>query len=256
MKRSIGMAHSTMCSLNLTEIGRALSMYREEYHGWLPVNGEAAAVAPSGPYSTTTDPVSQVWFVQMYHAGFLEDLNVLVCPDDPYGFRMKQICGDVDSPLVAGCSSYGLNGFIMTAGKGALAHIDRFRIRGYQTILAGDLGPDSVFGPAATSPTTGGPKRDALLGLMNGVDPADGSGPWLTARHEKGINMLTVDGGVRPARTIDILKRKTPIRKVYREGELGGCTICTDLELYHYSFAKDQLYWWTGRAPVLVRSSP
>jgi len=83
---------------------------------------------------------------------------------------------------------------------------------------------------------------------------------WLTARHRGSINMMTMDGAVKKVRTREMLTR--PILGMYRG--LGGwpdcygristtswiCPLCSIGEP-HYTFAKDNLWWWTGKFPYM-----
>jgi len=244
------MAHSTVCMHNLREIGHSLMMYRMDHHGWLPVGATSQETETGG---RATGGTSDVWFLKLF-PGYLGDLNVLACPADPYGYRMELAQGRIDDGEVADYPSYGLNSFIMTAGGGALAHIDRYRIRAEATILMADLGPDHTPASTASPGQVRGPSRNrSLLAWDDGFDVFEGSGEsWLTARHGDGINVLTVAGGIRVARTVDVLRN--PILNYYLECAAAGCTLCNELELFHYSFAKDQIYWWMGPAPNLGTS--
>jgi hypothetical protein len=158
------------------------------------------------------------------------------------------------NPDVADFSSYGINSFIMTAGGGVLADVDRYRpSRPPNTILLADLGPD--YGdstPANDQSRPKGPSRNSsLLAWDDGFDIFEGAAePWLTARHGDGINILTLSNTVTYARTFDRLQK--PIYSYYDECAAGGCTLCNELNLYHYSFARSRLYWWTGPAPEPV----
>ena len=242
------LANSTMCKQNLHEINKSLMMYRLEYDGWLPVD-----TAPDEEFeaketvSSQPAPVSDVWFLKLYYGQYLSDLRALVCRADPYGFRMMQALNGVNGAELADYPSYGMSRFIMEHRGGVLARVDRFQIRADSTILVADLGPDQASGGAAGSGLAGGPLRsESLLAWDDGFQPDDGaswSEPWVTARHGEGINILTVAGGVRSARTIEVI-REGLIRSSL-EGELGMCTLCLNEE-EHYSFARDQLYWWVG----------
>ena len=248
LKRSMQMAQSTVCMHNLREIGHGLQLYRIEHKGWLP------AVTPpqDSPVASTQ---AEVWFLKLYPT-YLSDPLILTCPADPFRFRMVTACDRMDNPDIADYSSYGINSFIMTAGGGALANIDRvLPTRPLDTILIADLGPDngysSVADPDGSSHLTGPSRNSSLLAWDDGFDIFDGSSEsWLTTRHGNGINILTLAGSVREARTIHTVQR--PIERYYDDCAAGGCTLCRELELYHYSFARDRLYWWTGFAPESV----
>ena len=242
LKRSTDMASATVCRHHLRELGRSMDMYRMENDGWLPV---AAPVVPNPPKLENPEP----WFGKLYPT-YLPDPMVLRCPKDPFGFRMASVSSRIRDPAVADFSSYGLNNFIMTLGGGRLAHIDRNAPRRpLDTILAADLGPDTGRVASRGGTVVGPSRNDSLLMLNDGFDPfaEKGISPWVTTRHGDGIHMLTLAGGIRDVRTTDMLH--SPIQKHYSHCAAGGCTLCTELNLYHYSFAKDHLFWWTGPVP-------
>jgi hypothetical protein len=203
--------------------------------------------------SPTASTDSEVWFLKLYPM-YLQDPLVLTCPEDPYRFRMMHARDRMHNPDVADFSSYGINSFIMTAGGGGLADTDRYRpSRPPNTILLADLGPDNGESVTTTDqPLPGGPSRNSsLLAWDDGFDIFAGTAePWLTARHGDGINILTLSNTVMSARTIDRLQ--SPIYRHYDDCAAGGCTLCNELELFHYSFARSRLYWWTGPVPPLV----
>ena len=93
-------------------------------------------------------------------------------------------------------------------------------------------------------------RSDSLLPWDDGYSPfvEQPPEPWLTMRHGRGINMLTLDTGVRGARTSDIMQK--PMRRYYETCAMAGCTFCNELRLFHYSFARDRLFWWTGPTPT------
>ncbi|MFQ5462995.1 MAG: hypothetical protein ACE5E5_10260 [Phycisphaerae bacterium] len=255
LKRSVSLANSTVCQFNLREIGQMLRVYRAEYDGWLPVSNpiqtSVVAQAPSEP---------DVWFMRLY-PDYLGDLSFLSCPEDPFRFRMEEIAHSSDHTEIADYASYGINGFMMTGGKGMLAHVERFEpSKPGDTILLSDLGPDTIHGSARGGGggiTDGGHVRNqSLLAWGDGFDIFEGmSNPWLTTRHNRGygINMLTLGGGLRRVRTVDQLSR--PILDHYDDCDDGGCTLCRELRLYHYSFASDRLFWYTGPLPRMARTS-
>ena len=253
LKRSMLMAHTMVCTANLSEVGRSLMMYRTEHRGWLPVDRAPVEFEDGETVASRNEAGSDVWFLKLF-PNYLTDLGVLICPEDPFGFRLRRAQWQLDNSELAEFPSYGMSSFIMAGRGGGLANIDRFRVRTDVTILAGDLGPDHARRTGPASGAAGGPLRNqSLLGWDDGFDVFEGEGEsWLTARHGEGINILTVSGGVRAARTVDVMR--APIRRYYRDCALGNCTLCNYLELYHYSFAKDQLYWWLGPAPDVSTS--
>ena len=248
LKRSMLLASSAVCKHNLRQIDYSLRMYRYDNDGWLPTvgNQHSAGIASGGGGG------SGAWFQQLLPT-YLHDPMILTCPDDPYRYRMAAARDRPDHPQIADFASYGLNGFMMFGGKGQLANLDRFRpTRPLDTILLADLGPDYSAKPAG-APQWSGPKRhDSVLSVADGFDLFSGtSASWLTLRHGDGMNVVTLGGGVRPAATTKALR--VPVEVRYDDCAAGGCTVCRSQAVYHYSFAQDRLYWWTGPAPGFNR---
>jgi len=247
MQRSMRMASATVCMHNLRSVGQALALYRVENDGWLPTS--RAAIQPTATASTESS--NKAWFGKLFPT-YLNDPMVLTCPEDPYRSRMAKARHNLNDPAIADFPSYGLNGFIMSAAGGILADLDRRRpLRPLETIMVADLGPDHAGRVTRNTKATSGPKRNqSFLAWDDGYDPysSTSSDPWLTMRHGVGINMLTVDGGVHPARTTDVIQ--TPMRSYYYECLAGGCSLCAQgrmmNNIVHYSFARNSLYWWTG----------
>ena len=255
LKRSMNLARSTVCMHNMREIGQCLYAYRTDFDGWLPV---------SPPPSQVARATSEVWFQKLWPA-YMPDARVLACPEDPFRFRMLRASHDIDHPEVVDYPSYGINSFIMAGGRGALANLDRYRpSRPADTILLGDLGPDRETpgtavdvvdeGDTNTKVHMQGPRRNSgRLPVDDGYDPVEADVlPWLTLRHGHGINVLTLAHNMRQARTIDHFRN--PPARHYDDCANGGCTMCNELQYFHYSFAKDRLYWWTGSAPEVATS--
>jgi len=250
LKRSMALAHSTVCMSNLREIGQSLMAYRLENDGWLP----SVDIPDPGQVQALED--RDPWFVKLFPT-YLNDPLILTCPADPYKFRMLKLGPRMESPDLPDSSSYGINSFIMTAGSGFIAEADRQKpTRPHETILLADLGPDD--GDEGTVRQTSprvvrfvrGPSRNAgLLAWDDGFDPFKQrrARPWLTQRHNRGINVLTVAGGVRSANTSEVMKK--PMGRYYTVGAAGDCTFCNVFRVPHYSFAKDRLFWWVGPAP-------
>lgn len=245
LRRSMDMASSVICMNNLRSVGQSLAMYRNENDGWLPTEH---AVTPS---VTASGESTETWFQKLFPT-YLNDPLILTCPEDPYRYRMIQARNTWTDPAVADYVSYGLNSFILSAGGGVLADLDRHKpTRPLNTILAADLGPDQG---GRTKQAHKGPHRNkGFLALDDGFDwySAQKNSPWLTTRHRGGINMMTLDGSVRGARTTEVLRR--PVGVYYSECASGGCTFCDNIlvhSFYHYSFAQDALFWWTG--PVSI----
>lgn len=239
LKRSMDLAAATVCQYNLREVGFSLRMYSQENQGWLPSTAESPIITAGAPQ------VNQAWFTKLFPT-YLQDPVSLACPRDPYGYRMEY-AKDLSRPIVAEYASYGVNDFIMNAGDGFLANIERLRpTRPLDTILVADLGPDRLLydGLAAQGPG----RNAARMSWGDGFDPYKGTppNPWLTIRHNDGVHVLTLGGAIRKARTADIMNQ--PMQRYYDNCAAGGCTFCNELGLYHYSFARDNLFWWTGPA--------
>jgi prepilin-type N-terminal cleavage/methylation domain-containing protein/prepilin-type processing-associated H-X9-DG protein len=242
MKRSVQMARQTVCTSNLRQIGTSLGMYRMENAGWLP---PVRLPSPTASAGRTSD----VWFLKLFPT-YVSEPRIFVCPEDPYGYRMQRAWTSTGDPNLADYASFGMNSFILTAAGGTLAQVDRFQFRQDATILVADLGPDygnsSAEVPGGT--VTGPLRNRSLLSWDDNFDIFGEGEPWLTARHGAGINILTVDGHVAPVRTVDMLRE--PILNFYDDCARGNCTLCNHLGLYHYSFARDQVYWWLGPPPA------
>ncbi len=242
LKQSMQLARATVCMHNLRDIGYSLRLYGVENDGWLP-----AVTRPDlGIEAIRT---SGSWFVKLYPT-YLPDPLVLTCPEDPFGYRMAKAGGRLSDPSVADYPSYGINSFVVASGGGFLADVDRHQpTRPLDTILVADLGPDDALGTPDARGVIGPVRNASLLAWDDGFDPLTGrsSQPWVTKRHPGGIHVLTLAGGVREARTSDMMRR--PISRFYENCAAGGCTFCNHLRLIHYSFARDHLYWWTGPVP-------
>ena len=243
LKQSMDLAAATVCKHNLREVGNCLRLYRVENDGWLPTvdksNFQVQSVA--GP-----DP----WFLKLFPT-YMADLTVLSCPEDPYRGRLARATTSMRDAHLAQYASYGISSFITTAGGGVLADTDRRRpTRPLDTILVADIGPDRAAGRAQVAGVIGPIRNAGLLRWDDGFNPHTGRKrrPWLTQRHTIGVNVLTLAGGVREARTADLMRKS--LDKYYEDCAAGGCTFCNVFRVPHYSFAQDHLYWWTGPMPL------
>ena len=213
LKRSMELAHSTACKANLRQIGQGLLFYAYENDGWLPVSPPPPQ-EPSGAVKRGSVP----WFGKLIPT-YIGDPLALRCPKDPFGYRMVEATSRYNEPVVSEFSSYGLNKFIMTAGGGYLANIDRRPPRRAQyTILLADLGPDRLTNieESTVSHLRGGPSRNgSLLTWGDGFDPYSRQrhGSWVTARHGPGVHMVTMDSAVHDVKTTNVLR--DPIKKYY-----------------------------------------
>ena len=247
LKKSMGLASATVCKHNLREVYHALYTYRMDNDGWLP-----AVVKPPSIFEPVRRP--DPWFVKLYPQ-YVPNPTLLTCPEDPYRYRMER-AGQYSTFLQQvrpDYASYGLNSFLMTAGNGQLADLDRSRpTRPHDTILIADIGPDKITysSPSRLVGSVGPTRNYSLLAWDDGLDPFSGQAvnPWVTTRHDQGIHIMTLGGNLRETETASILRSR--MRSFYEDCAAGGCTLCNELRIEHYSFAKDHLYWWTGPVPT------
>jgi len=244
LKRSVKLASATICQHNLKQIGTSLLMYTTENDGWLPVTKVVETATASAV------PSNSSWFAMMFPT-YMPDPMLMRCPSDPFGDRMEQYRDNVDSPEAANAVSYGLNQFIMTAGGGYLANVERRQPkRPAQTILAADLGPDDMRFESRAREVVGPGRNGSLMAWGGGWDPFTDTetSSWLTRRHGHGIHMLALDSSVHDVASDSVLR--SPVRRSYPNCKAGGCALCDGLRTPHYSFAKDHLFWWTGTIPA------
>lgn len=261
LKRTMDLASKTICMHHLRDIHASLTMYQVENDGWLPTASHKEELVEARNSESPESP--DVWFLRLFPT-YMEEPMALTCPKDPFRFRMADARNHLAAePDVADYSSYGINSLIAQGAGGKLADLDRnYPSRPADTILVADLGPDREYTPlpvpaarARRLPSSKGPegpsRNDSLLSWDDGFDPLKPQvGTWLTTRHGDGINMLTVGGSVREAKSFDVLRE--PIRVYYKACFGGQCALCRrefGEWRYHYSFAKDRLYWWTGKVP-------
>jgi hypothetical protein len=119
-------------------------------------------------------------------------------------------------------------------------------------MLIADIGPDRI-GPspaAATTDGTGPTRNSALLSYSDSFDPFSRQRiePWITTRHSHGMHAATLTNEIREVKSADVLSH--PVQQYYERCANGKCTFCNHLTLYHYSFAQDRLFWWTGPVPT------
>jgi hypothetical protein len=258
------LAKATSCKINLRQLSSALQLYRIENNGWLPVTADAESdpathnPLPSGLSgsvgASVVQNVAAPWFSRLFPI-YMQDAAGLACPEDPFGYRVKRVAARLRDPIAGEVSSYGFNSFIAAAGDGYLANIDRYQpTRPMDTILVGDIGPDIVAAPEhvvdTDDPELQGPSHGkSQLLWSDGFDPIfpKTRPSWVTRRHGHGIHMATLAGEIRDVKTIETLRQ--PVRNYYSNCSAAGCTFCNELEMFHYSFAKSRLFWWTGSVP-------
>jgi type II secretion system protein G len=249
LKRSLDLAKATACKSNLRQINVALTTYKLENGGWLPRSEEVAMPMVRGRRAA---PGRSPWFNALFPT-YMDDSMTLKCPKDPFGYRVSNIEGRSNDPTAADFASYGMSDFIMSAGEGYLLNVERKTpTRPADTILIADIGPDRIGrSPASASVDGSGPTRNsALLSWTDGFDAFSRQriDPWVTTRHNHGMHVVTLSGDVRDVHSADVLSQ--PVQQFYDRCAAGKCTFCNHLGLYHYSFAKDRLFWWTGPVPT------
>ncbi len=242
LKRSIRQARTTVCMHHLRVLDQLLQMYHTENRGWLPVPSEDdLAPCQSQP----------AWF-DLLVPRYAADLAVMVCPEDPYGTFLHVANPEVPKYYQQRASSYGLNGFILASPQGMLASVEHRRAkRPLDTLFLADMGPDrgSKKNPSSMPGLAGGAPGYGCLSWSDGFgyDSVDPYQSWVTQRHARGINVLTMGGAVRLVPTKELMSRT--IRDFYEPCAAGECPLCLELHLPHYSFYHAQTYWWTGSIP-------
>lgn len=228
VRRSMRQASSMVCMHNLQEINRALHSYRLDNNGWLPDVVESDAAI--------TDPQGAAWYGRLT-ARYLGNSKVLECPADPASPMSAARDGLPTHHDPANASSYGMNDVIRAAG---LQNLDRNSPRvPLETIMLADLGPDNVSDGWVRRNGGWLPWDDSYHPAVTGLRDS-----WLTGRHVGHINVLTIGGSVSKVRTTELMEDR--ITNYYGNCASGGCPLCNDYSLPHYSFAANRLYWWTG----------
>jgi hypothetical protein len=179
-------------------------------------------------------------------------MSVLICPDDPFRHTLERASQAVSHPDWVNASSYGMNEFILGSPDSFLANIERHQpSRPWNTLLLADLGPDSESVVAAKGEAAFWiPQRsEGRLPWADRYEYAavESPEPWLTQRHGRSINVLTLGGAVRAVRTSHLMRQ--PITSYYAACAAGDCTFCNELVEDHYSFYHASTYWWTGSVP-------
>ena len=234
IRKSLRHAQATACMQRLRTLDQALSAYRTDNRGWLPDVQPPRIGSP-------TDPACAAWYGRLF-PHYLTMPSALVCPADPARSLIDLAVPLERHPDPANASSYGLNDVIRAAG---LWNLDRTEPeRPSETILLADLGPDHprALGDVAEALGRGGgrlPWDDSFHPGAVGLTYS-----WLTERHFGHINFLTIGGAVQRVRTTDLMDER--IQSYYGGCAAGGCPLCQQYQLPHYSFAPWRLYWWTG----------
>lgn len=237
LRRSMQHAAKTVCMHQLHEIDQALTAYRLDSQGSLP------CYDPNRE-DTGNDPHEGSWFGKLFPR-YIQDLSTMRCPSDPYPWAQSSLESSLEEQSdPANASSYGMNEVIRLGG---FCSVERHPPRNpSETILLADMGPDQVVGAVDSRLHPLPFRQGGRLRWDDNYHPGT-SGlqqSWLTQRHLGSINVLTIGGVVSTVRTRDMAQER--IQSYYGNCAAGGCPLCTDMSVAHYSFASERIYWWTG----------
>ena len=259
LQRAREQAKAVVCMSNTRQILLAMTMYQQEWDGYMPDNLWSEAAWSIEKHD--------LWFYKLVPK-YASNPDVLICPADPFGDQF-----DFDawfrewfhnSGRVPSCG-YGVNYVLRHFGGGnpRSFNIEKFPpTRPEETILMAEVGPDDEIqwmGLQGGVRSGGGtPWRDG--GRLVWDDGArywyQDKPTWLTARHMGGINIGAMDMSVKRVPTLQVLE--SPIELVYELGhplgdcKSGDCYFCNYHQWSdgtHYNFSRSKLYWWTGPKP-------
>ncbi len=241
LSRSIRKATATVCLHNLHELDQALHTYRLDHRGLLP---DVSAGFSGGRSGAVDDVHSAAWYGRLIPA-YLPDTRVLICPADPFGSVVDTGVSLERQSDPGNLSSYGMNDVIRLSGR---LNLDRFSPRRpNETLLLADMGPDAVPSNRRNMEGAAGLYRSS--GRLPWDDNYDVGAAglkmsWMTERHLGRINVLTVGGSIMSVPTRVLMGER--IRSYYGDCAGGGCPLCNEFDIPHYSFASSRIYWWTG----------
>lgn len=246
-------ASGAACMSNLRQVMLGLSQYQDDSRGYLPSNCWSE-------YDWSV-PKRDLWFYKLYPT-YVADPSVYMCPGDPFRaqFDFEAILPPNRLRMNARAAScgYGLNYLLRHFREPISFNIQRWPPAApYRTILLAEVGPDDAI---ETAPTGGAgmstPWRDAgRIVWDDGARPWYSGASWLTARHNGYIMMGAMDYTVHKVRTREIVDAgPAGILETYPNCIAGDCYFCnyhpaSAGDKAHYSFARSNLYWWTGRIP-------
>ena len=249
-------AAATVCMSNEKQIATGIFMYQGEYRGFVPANAWSE--------SAWGVEKKDLWFYKLVPT-YLQNPDVFICPADPFfdefDFEAHRGNGAWYANANKYSCGYGLNYVLRHFGEPLSFNIEVYPpTRPESTILFAEVGPDEE--PIRTVLYAGGPEtsRSCLPwrdgGRLVWDDGArswlnlDRHMTWLTARHRGSINLTALDGSVKRAYTLDMLRAE--IMTYYEHCATGDCYFCN----YHayqdatyYDFSHVDLYWWTGELP-------
>ncbi len=259
MLATVHKAHRPVsCAANLSHLAAALFMYQQDNNGIVPASEGAWASA------AWWVPKRDLWFYRLV-PDYMRGPDRLICPADPFGdqFDFEAMYeGQPHTNTAVPSCGYGINY--------TLRHIiglDDLEANPPlwpdRTILFADVGPDDELVLAdlyqsVDGPDVGQPWRDGGRMLWgDGARPWYDGPTWLTARHGKTINVATIGGSVKKARTVELLTEPLESRhyECWRHDPVTGdyiCWLCQGQQgqpYRHYNFSGSQLWWWTGLMP-------
>lgn len=249
-------ASGAACMSNLRQIMIGMSQYQQDSRGYMPLNCWSE-------YDWSV-PKRDLWFYKLY-PGYVADPSVYACPGDPFrsqfDFEAKG-APPANRPRVNArvpSCGYGLNYLLRHFREPKSFNLSRWPPQTpYRTILLAEVGPDDVIENAPTGGAgMAAPWRDAgRIVWDDGARPWYSGPSWLTARHNGYISMGSMDFSVHKVRTLEqVLAGPAGILESYPACSAGDCYFCnyhpaSSGDKAHYSFARSNLYWWTGPLPT------
>jgi prepilin-type N-terminal cleavage/methylation domain-containing protein len=225
-----------VCGNNLHQLGVAVKNYQTEQNDRLFGN----LYLDEGLWSEAEWGVAKqnLWIYKLYQPPnfnvpyrikYVDDPGIFKCPSDPFSrlIDTNHVAED-GTPI----SSYGFNYMYRHAHQWNLAAVGPEEPD--STITIHDIGPDDAI-PSNHHWRDGGRSvwDDGTRGWYSGPT-------WLTTRHNGGIDVLTLEGAVKWAKS-------PPPTEFVTNQEGAPCTICMEgWGWAHYSFKGAHLFWWTG----------
>jgi len=262
LKNARVQAQTVACAANLKSISVPMFSYQTENRGYLPRNLWSEWDWPDGEGSPKESASEksilwkyELWFYKLFGT-YIKDGRVFLCQGDPirgqFNFEAKKGNNPRDKiPNVPSCG-YGMNYAFRHWHDPQSFNMEKYPPkRVFQTLLLADVGPDATIKTAPLGYTPGKvglPWRDGGRIVWDDGARSWFSGPtWLTARHGQGINMLALDGARHFVQTKHMLTQK--IGSYYQDCRDKDCYFCRYQKLPHYSFARNDLVWWSGPYP-------
>ncbi len=247
LRNQIARARSTHCQFNLSLIHRALAMYVSANDQWWP---ERQVVTQAGLIKD-----ENVWIDLLLEDAYIGEPDRFICPSDINAPLPADHTTESFRRAVAYAPSYGLNE--LTWREYGVAPSDdpglrRVPVDTHKTILLADRGPDY---PISDLPSQGSTRRQVLeLARDAGRLPADDDfrlgvaqppRNWLTGRHRRSINLMTMMGSKEYTQPTGRLAGRPP-EPYYDDCATENCTFCNVFKAAHYDFSSKGLFFWTG----------